>query len=104
MCDAESDLFAALSQQVGPISSEMVTWVWWCEYESRSVPRPVGVDLPREIAGLIGGTGGIRTPGPVKVVRFQGGCIRPLCHRSVPHAIPAVIRPVGTGTPTDPSR
>lgn len=28
------------------------------------------------------GAGGIRTPGPLQVGRFQGGCIRPLCHRS----------------------
>jgi hypothetical protein len=31
---------------------------------------------------LLGGTGGIRTPGTFQFVRFQGGCIRPLCHRS----------------------
>ena len=39
--------------------------------------------FPLVDALCLGGTGGIRTPGPVKVVRFQGGCIRPLCHRSV---------------------
>ena len=33
----------------------------------------------------LGGTGGIRTPGTFQFVRFQGGCIRPLCHRSVFH-------------------
>ena len=33
----------------------------------------------------LGGTGGIRTPGPAKVGRFQGGCNRPLCHRSGRH-------------------
>ncbi len=32
---------------------------------------------------LSGGTGGIRTPGALRLVRFQGGCNRPLCHRSV---------------------
>ena len=32
-----------------------------------------------------GGTGGIRTPGAFRPGRFQGGCIRPLCHRSVGH-------------------
>ncbi len=42
----------------------------------------LGAESPEDVALLIGGTGGIRTPGPVKVVRFQGGCIRPLCHRS----------------------
>jgi integrase-like protein len=29
-----------------------------------------------------GGSGGIRTPGPSRVARFQGECIRPLCHAS----------------------
>ena len=33
-------------------------------------------------AGALRGTGGIRTPGAFRLVRFQGGCIRPLCHRS----------------------
>ena len=28
------------------------------------------------------GSGGIRTPGPLRVSRFQGECIRPLCHAS----------------------
>ena len=30
-----------------------------------------------------GGSGGIRTPGPSRDSRFQGECIRPLCHASV---------------------
>jgi len=33
-------------------------------------------------AGQNGGSGGIRTPGPSRVARFQGECIRPLCHAS----------------------
>lgn len=45
------------------------------------------------VTGLaIGGTGGIRTLGPVKVGRFQGGCIRPLCHRSAREASAATLR------------
>ncbi len=43
--------------------------------------RPDQTTSPVET--LIGGTGGIRTPGTFQFVRFQGGCIRPLCHRSV---------------------
>ena len=33
-----------------------------------------------------GGSGGIRTPGPSRDARFQGECIRPLCHASMPQA------------------
>ncbi len=38
--------------------------------------------MPANVHGATSGTGGIRTLGPVRAVRFQGGCIRPLCHRS----------------------
>lgn len=34
-------------------------------------------------AGQSCGSGGIRTPGRLPVSRFQGECIRPLCHASV---------------------
>jgi hypothetical protein len=33
-------------------------------------------------AGKRGGSGGIRTPGTSRYARFQGECIRPLCHAS----------------------
>jgi hypothetical protein len=36
------------------------------------------------VHGGTSGTGGIRTPGGANLGRFQGGCIRPLCHRSGP--------------------
>ena len=49
-----------------------------------AAPRSPAIGARTNVA--CGGTGGIRTPGPVKVVRFQGGCIRPLCHRSARHA------------------
>ena len=51
-------------------------------------PRPQNCRVDRHLidARPMSGTGGIRTPGPVKVVRFQGGCIRPLCHRSADDA------------------
>ena len=35
------------------------------------------------VHGGTSGTGGIRTPGPLRASRFQGECICPLCHRSV---------------------
>ena len=38
------------------------------------------------ITAFHGGSGGIRTPGPVRDVRFQGGCNRPLCHASADQA------------------
>ena len=34
------------------------------------------------LPGQRGGSGGIRTPGPSRDARFQGECIRPLCHAS----------------------
>ena len=40
------------------------------------------------------GSGGIRTPEPLRVSRFQGECIRPLCHASTAHR----TRPRGPAT------
>lgn len=44
----------------------------------------------------IDGGGGIRTHGPLRDVRFQGGCIQPLCHPSRPLSLTS--RP-GSATP-----
>ena len=49
------------------------------------VPRSIGDKAlipPADPGPLSCGSGGIRTPGPFRDSRFQGECIRPLCHAS----------------------
>jgi hypothetical protein len=46
--------------------------------------RPWTTVPSARVHGGTSGTGGIRTPGGANLGRFQGGCIRPLCHRSGP--------------------
>jgi integrase len=45
------------------------------------------------------GSGGIRTPGPLRGSRFQGECIRPLCHASTVDATRrrVAVTPTGDG-------
>ena len=47
---------------------------------------PSGTPATRCFRWSEGGSGGIRTPGPSRDARFQGECIRPLCHASRPQA------------------
>ncbi len=55
----------------------------WIATADSAILRAEQRAFPLLDALCLGGTGGIRTPGTLRFVRFQGGCIRPLCHRSV---------------------
>ena len=74
---------AALNQWVNKDKAiEEFKVVYSADISFRDVADKINAFYSQNAMNLIGGEGGIRTPGTLRHTRFRVGHIRPLCHLS----------------------